>query len=75
MKKIRRTGLLLVCNNESLVNTVIKITKRKRKEFPSETLVADWDVINGIVLLVKRYDQSIAWIKGHQDKKKKREEL
>ena len=26
-------------------------------------------------LLVKWYDQSIAWIKGHQDEKKKREEL
>ena len=46
-------ALLLVCNNESLVNTVNKITKRKRKEFPNETLEADWDVITEIVLLVK----------------------
>jgi len=26
-------------------------------------------------LLVKRYDQSIAWVNGHQDEKKKREDL
>ena len=65
----------LVWDNESLVNTFNKITKRKRKEFPNETLEADWDVINTIVLLVKRYDQSIVWIKGHQDEKNKREDL
>ena len=68
-------ALSMVCDNESLVNTVNIITKRKRKEFPNEPLEADWDVINEIVMLIKRYDQSIVWIKGHQDEKKKREEL
>ena len=59
-------ALSLVCENESLVNTVNKITKRKRREFPNEILEADWDVINEIF---------IVWIKGHQDERKKREEL
>jgi len=68
-------ALSLVCDNESLVNTDNKRTKLKHKEFPNETLEADWDVINEIVMLVKRYDQSIVLIKGHQDEKKKREEL
>ena len=58
-------ALSLVCDHESLVTTVNKITTRKRKEFPKETLEADWNVINEIVLLVKQYDQSILWMKGH----------
>ena len=68
-------ALSLVCDNESLVNTVNKITKSKRKEFPIKSLEADWDVMNEIVLLVKQCDQSVVGIKGHQDEKKKRKKL
>ena len=61
--------LSLVCDNSSLVDTVNKIAKRKRKQFPNETLEPDWDVINEIVSLIKNSKQTIEWIRGHQDEK------
>ena len=70
----------IFCDNEALVKTIKKLTKRLRPAFANDTLVPSWDVIQAI----HRITATLTWIgedgvtkplftfqhvKGHQDDK------
>jgi hypothetical protein len=56
------------CDNQSIVNTVNKLTSRKRPEFPNETLRPSWDILQAICRNFKLHpDFTLSHVKGHQD--------
>ena len=60
---------MLVCNNESIVNTIVK-TIQYSAIFPNVTLSSNWDCIAQVLetlLLLGHSSSSLCHVRGHQD--------
>jgi type VI protein secretion system component VasA len=67
----------LLCDNNALVKKVEKLRKRTRPEFPNDTLVPSWDVLQQITKNLRKFteESSLRWIPSHQDDKTPIEQL
>jgi len=67
----------LLCDNEALVKKVEKMWKSTRPTFPNDTLAPSWDVLQRIIMNLKKFpeESSIRWIPSHQDSKTPVEKL
>jgi hypothetical protein len=67
----------LLCNNDVLVKKVKKLRKSIRPEFPNDTLVPSWDVLQRITKNLQKFpdESNILWIPSHQDNKTPLEQL
>jgi ribonuclease HI len=56
------------CDNQAVVNTVNKITHRKRPTFPSDTVRPSWDILQAVCTQFRQHPNlTIQHVKGHQD--------
>jgi hypothetical protein len=67
----------LLCDNNALVKKVEKLRKSTRPEFPNDTLVPSWDVLQRITKNLRKLpeESSLQWIPSHQDDKSPIEQL
>ncbi len=56
------------CDNQAVVNTINKITHRKRPSFPNDTIRPSWDIIQAVCTRFCQHPNlTIQHVKGHQD--------